>query len=375
MRVALQVEVKLDKKEPLGALIARAHAAFAVAGLAPPEIRFTLSDLIGGGVSAVERALKRHPALARFEVAASPMPGLLDTRRLANPAGEAIDLAVLTEIANGVPRSFPFHMVAVSLCSPDFGALPEGLGVPIADPGLVIHDAWWVSGRQRAMTATVIVEGEARKRALPPLPPAIEALIAALGPARKPKQFVLPEGPPVAAPDNPAATEAVAAIVRDWHDKLADTVARAALPHGLPATAAEARAAIAPGAVSGPRKPALEAAFKPLGYAIKGGSGTFTLRRRTGGNNVVEIDLDVGTWSRSLTALFRVVGLGFRAPHPLPVTRHATARPLQYPIGDAAQWGKLVENMAAMVAELERGFVPAIEAAAGPSPDWFDPPP
>lgn len=45
----------------------------------------------------------------------------------------------------------------------------------------------------------------------------------------------------------------------------------------------------------------------------------------------------------------------------------------QYPIGDAAQWQKIVENLGAMVRELDRTFVPEIEQAAGPSPEWFQP--
>ena len=46
----------------------------------------------------------------------------------------------------------------------------------------------------------------------------------------------------------------------------------------------------------------------------------------------------------------------------------------QHPIGDAAQWQKIVENLAAMVRELDRSFVPEIEQAAGPSPAWYQPP-
>jgi hypothetical protein len=46
----------------------------------------------------------------------------------------------------------------------------------------------------------------------------------------------------------------------------------------------------------------------------------------------------------------------------------------QYPIGDAAQWQKIVDNLAAIVRELDRTFVPAIEQAAGPSPAWYEPP-
>jgi hypothetical protein len=45
----------------------------------------------------------------------------------------------------------------------------------------------------------------------------------------------------------------------------------------------------------------------------------------------------------------------------------------QYPVGDAAQWQKIVENLGALVAELDRTFVPEVEAAAGPSPEWYKP--
>jgi len=113
-------------------------------------------------------------------------------------------------------------------------------------------------------------------------------------------------------------------------------------------------------------------AFKPLGYDCRGGSGTFTLRRRTSGNLTVEIELDVGTWSRSLTASFSVVGLGFKALYPLRVSKRAIAGG-QYKIGNAERWQQIVDNLAALVAELDRGFVPAIEAASGPSPAWFTP--
>jgi hypothetical protein len=33
----------------------------------------------------------------------------------------------------------------------------------------------------------------------------------------------------------------------------------------------------------------------------------------------------------------------------------------------------VVEKLAALVAELDRTFVPAIEAAAGPSHEWYQP--
>jgi hypothetical protein len=55
----------------------------------------------------------------------------------------------------------------------------------------------------------------------------------------------------------------------------------------------------------------------------------------------------------------------------MPVTKDAMGG--QYPIGDAARWQRIVENLAALTRELDRDFVPAIEAAAGPSPVWYTP--
>ena len=109
-----------------------------------------------------------------------------------------------------------------------------------------------------------------------------------------------------------------------------------------------------------------------MGYDCHGGSGTFTLRRRTTGNLTVEISLDVGTWSNNLTASFKVQGLGFKTRLPLPVSKREMEA-VQYPIGGPERWQQIVENLAALVAEFERSFVPAVEAATGPSPEWYRP--
>ena len=73
-----------------------------------------------------------------------------------------------------------------------------------------------------------------------------------------------------------------------------------------------------------------------------------------------------------MLAIFRVYGMGFKATLMLPVTARA-AIGAQYPIGDAEQWARIVENLAALVKELDRTFVPDIERAAGPSPEWYRP--
>ena len=82
--------------------------------------------------------------------------------------------------------------------------------------------------------------------------------------------------------------------------------------------------------------------------------------------------MDVGTWSHSALAIFKVLGVGFKATLMLPVTARAVFG-AQYPIGDAEQWAKIVENLAALVKLLEQTFVPDIERVAGPSPEWYRP--
>ena len=73
-----------------------------------------------------------------------------------------------------------------------------------------------------------------------------------------------------------------------------------------------------------------------------------------------------------VVAMFMVWGLGFKATLLLPVSATDVVGG-QYPIGDAGRWQKIVENLAALVAELDSSLVPEIERAVGPSPEWYQP--
>jgi hypothetical protein len=148
-------------------------------------------------------------------------------------------------------------------------------------------------------------------------------------------------------------------IMAEYRGRIGEIALAAVMPHTLP-PAAEARAANA-GVQAGPRKPVLEAAFKPMGYSCKGATGVFHLTRRTPGNLTVELYIDVGTWSHSVTANLTVHGAGFQVSVPLPVAAGVFG---QYPIGDADQWQKIVQNLAAIVRGLEGNFVAAVEQAA-----------
>ncbi len=394
MRVALLTSFPASRKEPLVAMMDRVHQGFLDAGL-QPFVRFNFAD---GGVvsfSSVDRVLKRHPELARFVTEASPAPqlGIAGARRLSNGplsagANEAIPYTTLQAIAAGVPRSFPFHGVALHFHSPEFGevnAVPTMSAGTMA--GVLIGDSWWINGRNRSLSACTTVEVEAGSKKLPLPSGAIATVLAACGKAKKTVQVPLPENlgagpvPAVRLPSgmavpsaNPQLAIAIKAISGKYRDRMPDIVKEARLPHDLPAPAEMMD--LGRGVTAGPKKPALERVFKPMGYTVRGGTagetGSFTLRRRTASNTTLEVHLDCGTWSHSLLAIFMVYGLGFKGSLTLPPTAKAVAGG-QYRIGDAEQWGRIVENLGALVAELERSFVPEIEAATGPSPEWYKP--
>ena len=395
MHVALQTVFKADRKEPLAAMLARIHAAIVATGMAEPHVRFTLTDpLVPGSVSAVARALKRHPELDRFRTEfvlthnSQMVPWLCNG--IGAPAeGETLEFATLLSIASGIPRSFPFNDVRVSFHAPDFGRMKAIPGWPEAAPGVTVGDDWWINGRTRFLSAVVVIEADPATDELPALPRPVDAVLATCGKIETTRQIVVPDnlvggvppelaagGQPLAPTEprtqiTPETAAAIQAVVQKYRAQLHETVARAALPHDLP-SAADARVAAPISLPTGPKKSVLAHAFKRLGYSCTSGSGDFTLRRRTPGNLTVEVHIDVGTWSRKLTATFRVLGLGFRAPHTLLVSKRELGA-AAYPISGPEGWQQLVDNLAALVAELDRSFVPEIEAAAGSSPAWYEP--
>jgi hypothetical protein len=428
MLVAVFTTFAASRREPLVETVERIHAAFVAAGLGEPTVRFTASDPPGSveasivqevagitRVSSIGRVLKRWPQLERFaRVVGSPVGAGAKTRVMSNLAAtgalEPIDFAILEEIARGVPRAFPFHGIALHFSAAGFSEGPElppspapktlsalmragvdiGAGHPVT-AGISVNDSWWVNGRQRSLAALRVVEADPSAKKLPPPPPAVASLFAAVGKVRKTIQLPLVIAPAGAEPASVApggvvgseTGEAIRAVVRAHRAKLPELLER--LPHDLPHAVEETPPATSTGMPSsGPKKPELVRAFAPMGYTCRGDSGTFTLQRRTPGNLTVKLQIDVGTWSNSIMAFMQVIGLmdgkGFKATLGLPVSRRA-ARGLvgdvehigQFPIGGPERWRQIVDNLAALVAALDRSFVPEVEAISGPSPEWFRP--
>jgi hypothetical protein len=420
MLVAVFTTFAASRKEPLVDVVERVHAAFLAAGFGEPNIHFMLSDPHVSGaslgikrVSSVERVLKRFPQLERFVgVGHSPLQGESGPRVISNlgksGAVEPIEFAILKEIARGVPKSFPCHGIRLHFSAPGFSEGPElpaypdaqtmrqllQAGVDIAShsscAGVTVKDSWWVNGRERSLTALRVIEADAMAKKLPAPPANVASVFAGCGKVRKTIQLPLVIAPPktphdVVEPDGgsaPAETnEAIRSVVRTYRAKLPELLET--LPHDLPQ---RIEAPVPAGGLGtpGPKKPDLVRAFSPMGYDCRGETGAFKLKRRTQGNLTVELDFDVGTWSNSLTAIMKVIGLvnglGFKATLMLPVSRsaargvvHGVEMPGQFPIGGPERWRQIVDNLAALVTELDRTFVPAVEAISGPSPEWFRP--
>ncbi len=249
MRVALLTEFRASKKEPLAVLLERIHGAFIASGLGEPALVFSFSDApVAGFVSSVDRVLKRHPELGRFESTVPFGPGGPAVRQLANgpgsgAQGDSVAFATLLAVAGGVPRSFPFHHLSVQFQAAAFGSVPSLTPALPGEmtPGIIVKDSWWVNGRQRSLFAFTFVDADPTSNKLPSPSGPVAAVLGVCGKAKKTVQVPLVETTPAAAPpvavSNPEVREAVGAIVRDYRAALVEAMDRAALPHDLPPTA------------------------------------------------------------------------------------------------------------------------------------------
>lgn len=364
MNVVVHQKYRADKKEPLAAMLRRILDAFAAASLTP-EVTATFADGPDvGGVSAVNRALKKYPDLVPFVSNEPAMPGLPATQRLAgSQSGSKLPLDAVLVLAEGVPRSLPFNAIEVSFGHPEFGMAEDVLGQPLV--GVHVGDNWWINGRKRSLRALYSVAADPDASDLPAPPPGIAAVIELLGTPQKSQTIVMPETADAPARDAMARVQDITARYRA---ELADVLDRASLPHDLPPVADVLGDPVG----SGPLKPTLVGAFTPRDYSCRGEPGRFVLERTTSLGNRVILDIDVGTWSRMVTAHYVVVGASGGTRLQIPVCARA-AGALQYPIGDGANWERIVSNVAAGVDEYDRTFLVEIEEAIGPSPDWFDP--
>ncbi|MCP3975662.1 MAG: hypothetical protein GY720_14345 [bacterium] len=364
MDVLIHHTYRADRKEPFAEMLRRILAAFGEAALVPAITASFADSPDESSISAVDRALKKYPDLGRFESAEPLIAGLPAIRHLTGePGGNPFPLDALLTLAEGVPRSLPFNSIHIQLGHPEFeGNVGSGGGSP---GGIVVGDNWWVNGRKRSLSALYLVAGDPDSPELPAPPPGVATVIEQLGAPRKSSTSLIPAAARSEVSDNAVA---VGELVARYRDSMSDVLARATLPHDL-VPLEEALVALRE---SGPLKPALVAAFGSRGFDCRGESGRFVLRRRTDLGNFVILDVDVGTWSRMVTAQYMIRAAGADGRLRVPVAVSA-ANGLQYPIGDEANWERIVANLAAVVDELDQTFLQEVEEITGSSPEWFDP--
>ncbi len=358
MLVLVQNIYKVNKKEGYGEILARVHSLFRQVDM---EVRFDCSFCESPGDTglALDRLFKRHPQLRELHQVMS-IPGLV-TQELPMISGnqDTIPFELVCEVANGIPRSYPFPIATTQFVSDAFtpkSPLPESYSTGIS----AVTMAGFM-GRKCNLTATYEVEiaDNAKAPALPPAP--LAPLLALLGKPAKTNRTSLAAAPPNHAP--------LQEIVYRYRQRMAEISLEANLPHTLPPLLD----ALANRSVEHyPLKPALVARFGPMGFRCKGGSGIFNLYRKSANNHVIGLMLDVGTYSRMLTAQFEFFTPGYRASIHFPVARGLN--PLQYPIGSAEQWAQLVDNLATLMNWLEPTLLRELDAAAPPAPAWFEAP-
>lgn len=197
MPVGFFTTFRANRKEPLAALLERIHSAFQKCGESLPAVHFAFADsTVGDGISCVDRVQKRFPEMERFLSTVEIVPGQLAYRQLSNQVGTAgegedVEFETILRIAEGVPRSYPFHGITIHFTSPQFGVLPADTKPPLAmasqllQSGVVVGDHWWASGRLRSVQSLPIATVPTMGRKLPPLPDLVEAVFTARGKPRK----------------------------------------------------------------------------------------------------------------------------------------------------------------------------------------------
>jgi len=191
MHVAVQLEFKADRREPLGDMLRRIAAQFEQAGLGVTTSATFSDGMVASKTSAIDRALKKYPHLAAFLRDDAPLPNMPAMRRLTSQGTLPFAMEDVIALADGMPRSLPFHAVIVQFRHADFdGTSPEALR-PAPAFGVIVHDSWWVNGRTRNLSAAYSVDVDGAAKKLPDPPASLRPVLDAFGKPRNRRQLVV----------------------------------------------------------------------------------------------------------------------------------------------------------------------------------------
>ena len=389
---------KLGKEQTTGEIFRNSLRVFRESGMVNIPVRFFFSDKVMSRTSAIERLLKQYLELAPYAIEEYSLSGEkvrilsnLDERwAQSNPRGATgyIDTDLLAKIADGIPN--PYHLMYSNFM---FEKIPWVLGgsiepmpgksggrkwsglfpevcLPCLDtpfPGVVLKSKWWTSRRQISLHATIYVESPGLDCISPPA-----SSILTMGYLKQLGKIHL-EGMVFGLDDDEwqmitEATDKANRISEECRTHLPEILGKLQLPHILPGD---------PGRWEGswltsPHKEVLVSVFKPRQYRYQSklsGQGVFILSKHTPNHNRLSLLFDVGSISHLCSSRIAINGPGWSSGIDLIVTpdqKHS-----QYPIGGGDSWNCIVQNVAVLVDNLEKEYVPQIETLFPRTPKWF----
>jgi hypothetical protein len=374
-----------------GDVYARILSALEDAGFADAPIRFMFEDR--PGVSAgCTRILERFPEMEAFAIRYRAGVGGAESLRLTNfdrrwegvtreVKGE-VARATLLAIARGIPDEFPLAMVTViagplrwvdgvepretAMRTPRPGVAPFSARIPIMTylaPCVILQRSG--SGLAAMWAIEQLSDPRARRGA----PAGIEKLAAEFGAPRVGAAMSVQEREVRAsAPLPPDA----AAIHTRHRDNLVDAIAALKLPHQIP----DARESMAMQREPlGQIRSVIVKAFAADGWKRATGRippGTHQLWKATPSGRQLVLTFDTGSWSRHVVCTMGLVTE--RGALNMPVPADALGR-MQYLATNRETFTRILDNLRVVAAHLEQTWVRELEAALGPPPPGYEPPP
>lgn len=349
---------------------------------AADRARFVMEDQ-AGGASAVDRAVKRHPAFAPFRLLAAPSYQTQALPFLSNVEGHRgpgiptsfVSTQTLLALVRGVPRTHPFRLAEVLFTE----QAPAQSALPTALPGIA---RWNVFGHPIPYWAFKLERGPRGYRAfvhaalslgdsgqvstkLPGLEPDVIRGLARFG---KPKTVLLFRRTPEEQAVFEQTSGALGDLHEEWQERSRREMSMLPLRHDLPVDGTGVQYE----PLKLPHKAQLIETFKPRGYryeSSESGNGGYALSKRTSKHNRLSLSFDLGSTWRHYSGGLEIRGIGGGCYTPLPA--HALQHGTSYDVGSNDAFRQVIENVAVLVDHLERTFVPEAEALLGSSPTWY----
>jgi hypothetical protein len=364
-----RVVYRVEKKDDPGAAVERIERAVAQSGSGTHHIAFLFLDaVLGRQKSALEYLAKCYPIFGDFRTSAK----LLPTRETPMITGEGVPAETLLEVARGIPRRFPFGTAtfawrdvapldfAPELPAPDNSVanLYARIAGRFGMPGIVLVSKWGVPKRSLDLTAVVRLNSENGARKKPELPQVTQALLDAIGRRKTDDVFAVPDADE--APAAKAAFSNVDDAFKRGHAMLMQRLPELQL-ETLEIRARDVYGFESPGSVKEP----LAQVLAPLHYAPErgGGSpGTMLFVKRTPEGHQLRVTVDRGTWANHFLGRFEIRSERWVRAMSIPLAPgdfpgHA------YDLLDERQIHRLCDNLAIVVAEIERIVYPPVRDA------------